>query len=110
MRDPSESLTSTQTFPFPLWEKKNTCLQTTRAGTATQQKEGPQGFLLLDVPLKLPPTRGLYPHLVINTGHGRDAASNPPCTALQQSPLSDRDLQTHLTWFRVEIPFFVTSP
>lgn len=43
--------------------------QATCASTAMQQKEWPQGFVLLDMPLTQSLAQGLYPH-VVNTGHG----------------------------------------
>lgn len=49
-----------------------------------QQKEWPQGFALLDIPLTESLAQGLYPH-VVNTGHGTDVATDPLCATLHQS-------------------------
>lgn len=58
--------------------------QVTCADTAMQQKEWPQGFALLDIPLTESLAQGLYPH-VVNTGHGTDVATDPLCATLHQS-------------------------
>lgn len=59
MRDPSKSLTINPNLSIHLFGKKPMFFQATCAGRAMQQKEWPQGFALLDIPLTESLAQGL---------------------------------------------------